>query len=80
MRNGHELYKSRPADDGVVSAVEACHLEPQELGSVVLQSPKGDEHVDVPKWVLPYLVRQLSVFRVRPHTQGYPLRFFWVGQ
>jgi hypothetical protein len=40
VRNGNELCQSWPADDGVLSAVETCHLEPQELGSVVLQSPK----------------------------------------
>jgi hypothetical protein len=54
MRNGHELCQSRPADDGVVSAVEACHLEPQEFGFVVLGSPEGDGHVDVPERVLPF--------------------------
>jgi hypothetical protein len=54
VRKGHELHQSQPADDGVVSAVEMCHLEPQELGSVVLRSPKGDEHVDVSEWVLSF--------------------------
>jgi hypothetical protein len=47
MRNGHELHQSRPPDDGVVSAVEVRHLEPKELGSVVLRSSEGDRHVDV---------------------------------
>jgi hypothetical protein len=54
MRDGYELRQSRPTDDGVVAAVEACHFEHQELGSVVLRSPKGDVHVDVPEWVLPF--------------------------
>jgi hypothetical protein len=54
MRNVHELCQSRPVDDGVVSTVEACHLEPQELGSIVIQSREGDGHVDVPEWVLPF--------------------------
>jgi hypothetical protein len=47
MRNGHELRQFRPPDDGVVSTVEVRHLEPQELGSVVLRSSEGDRHVDV---------------------------------
>jgi hypothetical protein len=47
MRNGHELRQSRPSDDGIVSAVEVRHLEPQELGSIVLRSSEGDWHVDV---------------------------------
>jgi hypothetical protein len=54
MRNGHELRQSRPPDDGVVSAVEVCHLEPQELGSVVLRSSKGDRHVDVAQWIFSF--------------------------
>jgi hypothetical protein len=41
MWNGHELRQSRPSDDGVVSAVEVCHLEPQELGSVVFRRSEG---------------------------------------
>jgi hypothetical protein len=28
MRDGHEFCQSRPLDDGVVFAVEVCHLEP----------------------------------------------------
>jgi hypothetical protein len=36
MQNSHELRQSRPSDDGVVPTVEARHLEPLELGSVVL--------------------------------------------
>jgi hypothetical protein len=47
MWNGHELRQSRPPDDGVVSAVKVCHLEPQELGPVVFRSSEGDRHVDV---------------------------------
>jgi hypothetical protein len=54
VQNGHELHQYRPADDGVVSSVETCHLEPHEIGFVVLWSPKGDGHVDVPEWVLPF--------------------------
>jgi hypothetical protein len=54
MRNDHELRQSWSTDDGVVSAVETCHLEPQELGSVVLRSPEGDGHVDVPEWVFSF--------------------------
>jgi hypothetical protein len=47
MWNGHELRQSRPPDDGIVSAVEVCHLKPQELGYVVFRSSEGDWHVDV---------------------------------
>jgi hypothetical protein len=47
MRNGHELRQPRPPDDGVVSAVEVRHLEPQDIGYVVLRSSEGDRHVDV---------------------------------
>jgi hypothetical protein len=54
MRDGYELRQSRATDDGVVAAVEACHFEPQELGSVVLRSLEGDVQVDVPEWVLPF--------------------------
>jgi hypothetical protein len=54
VRNGHELRQSWPTDDGIVSAVKTCHLEPQELGSVVLRSPKDDGHVDVPERVLSF--------------------------
>jgi hypothetical protein len=48
---GHELRQSRPADDGVVSAIEVRHFEPQELGSVVFRSSEGDRHVDVSQWI-----------------------------
>jgi hypothetical protein len=51
VRNGHEFCQSWPADDGVVSAVKTCHLEPQKLGYVVLRSSKGNGHVDVSKRV-----------------------------
>jgi hypothetical protein len=51
VRNGHEFCQHWPADDGIVSAVETRHLEPQELGSVVYRSSKGDGHVDVPERV-----------------------------
>ena len=54
MRNSHELRQSRSSDDGVVPVVEARHLEPQELDSVVLWGSKGDGQVDVSKWVLPF--------------------------
>jgi hypothetical protein len=54
MQNGHELRQSRPADDGIVSAVEVCHLEPQELGSVVFRSSEGDRHVDVSQWIFSF--------------------------
>jgi hypothetical protein len=52
--NGHELRQSRPADDGVVSAVEVRHLEPQELSSVVFRSFEGDRHVDVSQWIFSF--------------------------
>jgi hypothetical protein len=52
--NGHEFRQSWPVDDGVVSAVETRHLEPQELGSVVFWSSKGNRHVDIPERVLPF--------------------------
>jgi hypothetical protein len=48
VRDGHEFCQSRSPNDGVVSAIEARHLEPQELSSIVLWGPEGDEHVDVP--------------------------------
>jgi hypothetical protein len=54
VRNGHEFGQSWPVDDGVVSAVKTRHLEPQELGSVVFRSSKGNGHVDVPERVLPF--------------------------
>nr|ACG24305.1 hypothetical protein [Zea mays] len=54
MRNSHELCQSRSSDDGVVPAVEARHLEPQELSSVILWGPEGDGHVDVPERLLPF--------------------------
>jgi hypothetical protein len=54
MRNGHKLHQSRPTNDGVVSAVEACYLKPQELGSVVIESSKGDRHVDVAEWIFSF--------------------------
>ena len=54
VRNGHEFGQSRPPDDGVVPAVEVRHLEPQELGSVVIRSPEGDRHVDVAQRVFPF--------------------------
>jgi hypothetical protein len=54
MWNGHELRQSRPADDGVVPAIEVCHLEPQELGSVVFRSSEGDQHVDVSQWIFSF--------------------------
>jgi hypothetical protein len=54
MRNGYELRQSRPADDGVVPAVEIRHLEPQVLGSVVLRSSEGDRHVDVSERILSF--------------------------
>jgi hypothetical protein len=40
MRNSYELRQSWSFDDGVVPAVEARHLDPQELGSVVFGVPK----------------------------------------
>jgi hypothetical protein len=51
--NSHEFRQSWSPNDGVVPADEAYHLEPQELGSVVLWSSKGDEQVYVSEWVLP---------------------------
>jgi hypothetical protein len=54
VRNGHEFCQSWPANDGVVSAVETRHLEPQELGSVVFRSSKDNGHVDVSERVLSF--------------------------
>jgi hypothetical protein len=54
MWNSHELCQSWSSDDGVVPVVETRHLEPQELGLVVLWGSKGDGHVDVSEWVLPF--------------------------
>jgi hypothetical protein len=34
--NSHEFCQSWSSNDGVVPAVETCHLKPQELSSVVL--------------------------------------------
>ena len=50
--NSHEFCQSWSSNDGVVPAVETCHLKPQELSSVVLWGPIGDEQVDVSEWVL----------------------------
>jgi hypothetical protein len=54
VRNGREFCQSWPTDDGVVPAVETCHIEPQELGSVVFRSSKGDGHVGVPERVFSF--------------------------
>jgi hypothetical protein len=51
--NSHELRQSWSSDDGVVPAVEACHLEPQELGHVVLLGSKGDGQVMCPSGYSP---------------------------
>jgi hypothetical protein len=52
--NSHEFRKSWSSNDGVVPTVEACHLEPQELGSIVLWGSKGDGQVDVTERVIPF--------------------------
>jgi hypothetical protein len=54
MGNGHEFGQPRPPDDGVLSAVEVRHFEPQELDPVVLRSSEGDGHVDVAQRVFPF--------------------------
>jgi hypothetical protein len=54
VQNGHEFCQSWPADDGIVSAVEARRLEPQELASVVFWGSKGNGHVDVSKQVFSF--------------------------
>jgi hypothetical protein len=54
VRDDHELCQSSPADDGVVSTVETCRLEPPELASVVFRSSKGNMHVDVSERVLSF--------------------------
>jgi hypothetical protein len=54
VRNGHEFCQPWPADDGVLSAVEACYLKPQELSSIVFWRSKGDRHVDVSKRVFSF--------------------------
>jgi hypothetical protein len=54
VQNGHEFCQSWPADDGIVSAIKTRHLEPQELGSVVLRSSKGNEHVDMSERVFSF--------------------------
>jgi hypothetical protein len=54
VRNGHEFCQSWPADYGVVSTVKTCHLEPQELGSVVFRSSKGNMHVDASERVFSF--------------------------
>jgi hypothetical protein len=38
--NSHEFCQSWSSNDGVVPSIEACHLKPQELSSVVLWVPK----------------------------------------
>jgi hypothetical protein len=50
--NSHEFCLPWSSNDGVVPAIEARHLKPQELSSVVLWGSKGDRHVDVFQWVL----------------------------
>jgi hypothetical protein len=54
VRNSHEFCQSWSSNDGVVPAIEARHLKPQELSSVVLWGSKGDRHVDVSQWGLPF--------------------------
>jgi hypothetical protein len=53
VRGGHEFRQPWSPNNGVVPAIEARHLKPQELSSVVLWGSKGDRHVDVPQRVLP---------------------------
>jgi hypothetical protein len=45
--NSHEFHQSWSSNDGVIPIVEACHLKPQELSSIVLWGSKGDGQVDV---------------------------------
>jgi hypothetical protein len=52
--NGHEFFQSWSSNDGVVPAIETCHLKPQEHNSIILWGSKGDRHVDVSHWVLPF--------------------------
>jgi hypothetical protein len=52
--DSHEFCQSWSSNDGVVPAIEACHLKPQELGYVVLWGSKGDRQVDVSEWVFPF--------------------------
>jgi hypothetical protein len=54
MWHGHEFCQSWPANDDIVSTVEARHLEPQKLGSVVFRSSKGNGHVDVSERVFSF--------------------------
>jgi hypothetical protein len=54
VHDSHEFCQPWPADDGVVSAIKTHHFKPQELGSVVFQSSKGNGHVDMPERVLPF--------------------------
>jgi hypothetical protein len=54
VRNSHEFRQFWSSKDGVVPAVKARHIEPQELGFVVLWGSKGDGQVDVSKWVFPF--------------------------
>jgi hypothetical protein len=52
--DSHEFRQPWFSNDGIVPAIEARHLKPQELSLVVLWGSKGDRHVDVSQWVLPF--------------------------
>jgi hypothetical protein len=67
--DGHEFCQSWSPNDGIVSIVEARHLEPQELNSVVLGGPEGDGHVDVSQWVCWGLVLKYYELRTRQHKK-----------
>jgi hypothetical protein len=51
VRDDHEFRQPRSSNNGVVPTIETRHLKPQELSLAVLWGSKGDEHVDVSRWV-----------------------------
>jgi hypothetical protein len=52
VRYDHEFFQSQSPDGGVLSVVETCHLETEELSPIVLWGSKSDKHVDVSQRVL----------------------------
>jgi hypothetical protein len=70
MWNSHEFRQSWSSDEGVVPTVEECHLEPQELGSVVLWGSKVDGQVDVSERVLPFGRHDVEERSIRQRPLG----------
>jgi hypothetical protein len=74
--DSHEFCQPWSSDDGVVPAIKVCYLKPQELSLIVLWGSKGDGHVDVSQWVLPFGRHDAEERSIRlsevvdGHTQG----------